>query len=68
MVTSEEWKLVSLYRHYKNGFLPCQGGLYDQPQIFLDSMATMESQIEKNAQVEAERASKRRSLGTGARR
>lgn len=68
MVTGEEWKIVSLYRHYKNGFLPREGGLYDQPQIFLEAMATMESQIEKNAQAEAEREHKRRNLSAGRRR
>ena len=59
--------MISLYRHYKNGFLPNQGGLYDQPQVFLDAMGIIEAQIEKNNQEEAERAQKRQRL-SGVRR
>lgn len=36
----EPWalSLVQLYRHYKNSVLPFTGGLYDQPNYYLEAM------------------------------
>lgn len=68
MVGPDEWKLISLYRHYKNGFLPSTGGVLDQPQVFLEAMEAIETQIEKNQREAAERASRRQKVSNIARR
>jgi len=38
MITDRTYNLLSLYRHYKNGFLFTGIGINDQPNVYLKAM------------------------------
>lgn len=38
MVTDLSRTLIKLEKHYRAGHLPFQGGLMEQPNLFLDAM------------------------------
>jgi len=53
MISSFSIQMIGLYWHYKNGILAFQGGVMDQPKIYLDAMQIIDStynriQAEKN--------------------
>jgi len=37
-VSSEAMEWMDLYMHYKNGYLPIQGGILQQPKKYLDAI------------------------------
>lgn len=43
MVDDDSIELRRLYVHYKNGLLPFDGGLLDQPDYYLQAMELLES-------------------------
>lgn len=45
MVTDEARAMLDLYRHYKNGYLPRAGGILDQPAVYMESMALIDSAV-----------------------
>lgn len=48
LVTARSWFFLDLYRHYKNGFLPCAGGLLEQPFSFVRAMAIIDEWMNKS--------------------
>lgn len=47
MITEDSRALMQLFTHYKNGFMPFAGGVYDQPAVFGEAMALIESRAQK---------------------
>ncbi len=45
LVTGRSWALLDLYRHYKAGFLPFEGGILSQPNSFSEAMLIIEAEI-----------------------
>jgi len=45
MITSATNFYLQLYRHYKNGILPYDKGLMNQPKIYLDIMSILDSRL-----------------------
>jgi len=35
LVSEEAWQMLSMYSHYKNGYLPFSGGIFEQSEWFL---------------------------------
>jgi len=48
MITPASNTYIRLYRHYKNGILPFEGGLLDQPNPFIEAMEAIDLRIEEN--------------------
>lgn len=44
-MTTETNLYIKFYGHYKNGWLPAEGGLLDQTARFLSAMAIIESVV-----------------------
>lgn len=42
LITERSYFFIDLYQHYKNGVLPVNGGLFDQPAVFVDAMQIIE--------------------------
>lgn len=42
MVTGFARECLALHQHYKNGFLPRAGGLYSQPNKYLQAMGVID--------------------------
>lgn len=38
MITQESADFYSLYKHYQNGVMPYSGGLFEQPNAYLEAM------------------------------
>ena len=51
MVTDFSRACLRLYRHYKNGVLLRAGGLYDQPNIYIDAMGVVDGYQPSNNRV-----------------
>ena len=49
MVTGNSWALLDLYHHYSVGFLPFDGGIMSQPQVFSDAMRIIAAEINSDA-------------------
>lgn len=45
MVTPTSWAMLDLYQHYKMGFLPFDGGMLSQPQIYADAMRVIAAEV-----------------------
>lgn len=43
MATPQSNAYMRLYNHYKNHFLPLDGGILKQPNAFLEAMETIEN-------------------------
>ena len=43
----DQWSLniLKLHGHYKNNVLPFAGGFYDQPNLFIQSMELIDSEL-----------------------
>ena len=41
--------ILEAYMHYKNGFLPVEGGLLNQTNYFLECMSCVQQWMNKNA-------------------
>ena len=39
MVTDRSWALLAMHRHYLQGNLAIEGGICNQPGVYLDAMA-----------------------------
>jgi len=44
-ITPQSHEFMHLYNHYKNGMLPFQGGLLDQPAAYVDAMDLIDSEL-----------------------
>ncbi len=44
-VTGASLEALSAYRFYNNGYLPCQGGYLDQPNLIMGQMDIISDQI-----------------------
>jgi hypothetical protein len=44
-LTADVARLLKLYGHYRNGFLPVAGGVLDQTPQFLEAMAVIAQQV-----------------------
>jgi len=47
LVTRATWELISLYQHYRRGFLLAEGGLLKQPYKYLQAMQVIEEEIRR---------------------
>lgn len=47
LITSESYIYMQFYHHYKNGYLPVQGGILDQSSKFLEAMDIIENEISR---------------------
>jgi len=45
LVTGDSWGLLDLYSHYSAGFLPFDGGVMSQPQVFADAMRIIAAEV-----------------------
>ena len=49
MVTDDSREWISLYVHYKAGFLAVAGGALDQPNAYMEGMRLIDSWVNKDA-------------------
>jgi hypothetical protein len=47
LVSSDSYHMLDLYGHYKAGHLLIDGGIFDQPALYLESMRVIDSAIAK---------------------
>lgn len=43
MITPQSRFLIRMHRHYRNGWLPYEGGLLEQPNYYLEAMELIDS-------------------------
>jgi hypothetical protein len=41
-VTEQDVWLLEMYAHYKNGVLPFAGGLFNQPNLYVEAMGVID--------------------------
>lgn len=49
LVSDKSMSLLLLHQHYRNAILPYAGGIYDQPNIYIEAMAIIDSRVAKIA-------------------
>lgn len=45
MITDRTSKFLRFFKFYKDGFLPNQGGILEQPKMFLDAIQIIDSEL-----------------------
>lgn len=48
-ISTQSWQLLSYYKFYKNGFLPFEGGINDQPAHIMQAIALIDQRMDQNA-------------------
>ena len=38
LITDRSWMFLRLYGHYRRGFLPLRGALFEQPHVYVEAM------------------------------
>ena len=47
MITQQSKLLLSLYQHYSNGVLLKSGGVFDQPNFYMQAMEILDQEMSK---------------------
>lgn len=57
--------LLRMWRHHEAGFLPCAGGVLDQPNRLLEAIEIIGGEVARVSEAEAARARRRSESGFG---
>lgn len=47
LITAKSLAMIQLHQHYRNAILPYGGGIYDQPNAYIEAMQIIDGRLSK---------------------